>query len=458
MSYLRAALGMAVLVVLGLGGCGESRYRVHLDAEGGLEGTAAFELVLLRVTCQQIIDNGGAVDGGWVVARVQWRPGEDSQDIGEVEPGLYSLVAIARGADCYTIAAVCEPVRLERGGDETFDLTLGPVSGFGCLTGEICAGEGLCTPAPQCDNVTLGCDNDGDGWRVCLEGQDPTAGICDCWDDSGEVHPGNEELCDDGLDNDCSGEENDDVACQDCETECPAADECQRPDCTDGPCVIVDRRDGAPCGDGGLELCCNGECGGACTPEEVGTRGCGAGICGHEERVCGADCQWGDWSECVIDENDCTPGDTRTNQPCGNCGTRDEVCSAECLWVADGACEGEGVCAPGAMSAAMNCGDCGLRIDTCAANCTWTPGACDGTPGRDVCVDPDVCCADGTCVEGGVACCGTDTATCGPEPLCQDWTCEAGLCTANDEDPDTDLEDECDLDCCDGAGACAPCA
>jgi hypothetical protein len=141
-------------------------------------------------------------------------------------------------------------------------------------------------------------------------------------------------------------------------------------------------------------------------------------------------------------------------------GTRDDTCSAEGTWEL-GACTGGGVCAPRATREVV-CNACGTLTETCQDDCTWDePTDCvlDPDAPADACELPDVCCPDGSCGDDGAECCGTDTSTCGAEPgLCQDWTCVGGVCTPADTPDDTDPEDECAADCCDGAGACAPCA
>jgi hypothetical protein len=454
---------LACLLVAG--GCAEQRYKVRLDT-AGLEGAAAYEVVVLRVSCQQIADAGGIVERGWVVSeqgrevRVQWRAGESAPDLGQVEPGRYAIVGIVRGADCTVGWGGCIDKELERGGDATIVVPLQPVGGFGCLPGEVCAGEGLCGPAPQCDNVTIGCDNDGDGHRACLPEQAPP---CDCRDDIGEVFPGAEEHCD-GFDNDCNGED-DPPECAGCFDECPAfdPDRCERADCSTGECQILPRGDGADCvGESGAAVCCGGECDGACDPAvEPEERACGA--CGSQTRECGDDCQWGAWGLC--DESgagECEPGDARIDQPCGNCGLglQDEVCSETCEWVAEGICTGAGVCAAGAMTEPEACGDCGLQFDTCLDDCTWEIGLCLLDPGAPVgaCTDAEICCPNGSCGGvNGLECCGTDTSTCGPEARCQDWTCVAGICTEVDETAGQDPEDECGANCCNGLGGCALC-
>jgi len=445
-------VGVVVGGLLLASGCGEDRYQVRMGPAEALEGAAAYDLVLLRVTCQQLQEAGGIGDRGWVVRRSQWQAGQSPPDLGEVEPGRYALVGIARGADCAAGWAGCIDVELERGRGETLEVTLQAFGGSGCLPNEICAGGGICTDRPQCDNVSIACDNDGDGYLACAEGLTPPP--CDCWDEGADVHPGAEELCD-GFDNDCTGVEDDNPECAACLDSCPEFDEdmCERPDCTTGECQILPRRDGAPC-NADTQFCCGGDCVGECDPTGAPeTQDCG--VAGTQSRTCGADCMWDAWSACE-EPADCEAGQTRADQPCGNCrlGLQDERCEGG-TWVPDGACVGAGACAPGTTRPAT-CTECGVGEDTCLPDCTWEIGPCEPDAG-DPCVDPEVCCPNGACGEDGAECCGTDVSTCGPAPLCRDWACDLGNCTEVPEEAGTDPEDECGAQCCNGAGACAAC-
>jgi len=75
-------------------------------------------------------------------------------------------------------------------------------------------------------------DMDGDGYIACTCAPEGT--LCDCDDTDPNIHPGAEEICGDGIDQDCDGE---DPACT-CTTDADddgyiATDMCMGPDCCD---------------------------------------------------------------------------------------------------------------------------------------------------------------------------------------------------------------------------------
>jgi surface antigen len=133
----------------------------------------------------------------------------------------------------------------------------------------------------------------------------------------------------------------------------------------------------------------------------------------------------------------CQNGDTQS-QSCGNCGQQDRACGNDCQWGNWSACAGEGVCGEGDTGSEA-CGDCGERSRSCTSSCEWDgwsdcdgpdPGggtlACDtGQPGD---------CADGfeRCVEGTVECQSeqaSEPEICdGEDNNCDGQTDEDGVC------------------------------
>jgi len=59
------------------------------------------------------------------------------------------------------------------------------------------------------DETTVVYDDDGDGYCETPPCINVTNTASDCDDDNGEVNPGENEICSDGLDNDCNGSQND---------------------------------------------------------------------------------------------------------------------------------------------------------------------------------------------------------------------------------------------------------
>ncbi len=58
----------------------------------------------------------------------------------------------------------------------------------------------------DCDGEDAPCsDDDADGWRKCSGLEDFFGGTCDCQDDFDTIYPGAEEICGDGIDQDCDG-------------------------------------------------------------------------------------------------------------------------------------------------------------------------------------------------------------------------------------------------------------
>jgi hypothetical protein len=67
-------------------------------------------------------------------------------------------------------------------------------------------------------------------------------------------------------------------------------------------------------------------CSGPCEPGERETRSC-PGECAAQERICGDDCSFGEWSVCEQIMDACTPGETMS---CGMC--MQQTCGDDCEW------------------------------------------------------------------------------------------------------------------------------
>lgn len=134
---------------------------------------------------------------------------------------------------------------------------------------------------------------------------------------------------------------------------------------------------------------------------------------------------------------ECTPPASEpADVACGNCGTAtvERLCGDDCQWGeygAPGACMNEGACAPNAaLQVTGHCSNGGWRFDTstCGADCqpgTWTRGDCEygqnsctgcacmadcaGSESRCFWIDCDEAAARAECVGDADVVCGTDT-------------------------------------------------
>jgi hypothetical protein len=180
-----------------------------------------------------------------------------------------------------------------------------------------CASSNICVEGSCVAQQTWYRDNDGDGYGQCddsvlaSEANAPyTALVCgDCDDDDPAVNPGAVEVCDDGIDNNCSGL----VDCAD--DSCPGGGDSSLTFC-DGSCQDLSS-DLSHCG------ACNVDCGGPdsqcalffCTDGQCGVdfqtgNVCDDGdACTHNESCDGA-------GNCVGTPIDCDDGDACTIDQC----------------------------------------------------------------------------------------------------------------------------------------------
>jgi MYXO-CTERM domain-containing protein len=133
--------------------------------------------------------------------------------------------------------------------------------------------------AETCNQVDDNCDGQTDeGLDADKDGYDTCAAPIDCNDEDDTVHPGADEICGDGIDQDCSG--------RDLDCDCPDADgdgsfdqTCGGTDCDDAAANIYPGADEI-CGDG-IDQDCDGEdrpC--ACADADQD---------GHQNAQCGGD-------------------------------------------------------------------------------------------------------------------------------------------------------------------------
>jgi hypothetical protein len=276
----------------------------------------------------------------------------------------------------------------------------------------------------------------------------------DCDESEAAVHPLANDVCEDGLDQDCDGRD------ADCEpVDCDLPENAERPECT---CA------GGPCGAG--ESCCDdacvdtradpancGGCGVACeAPSANGCEGsecrCGAGAaCGP-----GGTCVGG---ACICDEGlgDCTGG------PADGCETDLTSDSAHC-----GACDA--ACPAGIDCDAGSCGctddaDCGANGDCVAGVCGCQDGFADCAGGIADGCEVDSSSDEANCGACGTACNGAETCSfgecrcgagdaCGPSSSCVGITC---VCDAGRGDCAGGRADGCEADVSADDANCGAC-
>lgn len=356
-------------------------------------------------------------------------------------------------------------------------------------------------------------DLDGDGFFVGADCEDD---VLDCNDLAADVNPDAEDVCGDGVDNDCDNQIDQDClvegpcvedavrecgndtgacevgtqTCQDGEwTDCtgigPTSETCNGvdDDC-DGE---VDERGEQLCDDGlvcnGVSVCENGTCTVPEPPDCEALSGpCAEGRCSEKDRGCrvfpaktGSSCDDGNFctdnGTCVAGVCETEPRDCSSAGDSCNVGICDEEADA-CVSqpVSDGtSCDDGAFCTIGDTCMSGTCTgaarDCSSLADQCNA------GACDEV--ADACVPSPV--ADGTACDDGLYCnvgeaCVAGACTGGAVRDCSalGGSCRTGICneatdacdgppvadgTACDDNQFCTINDSCVAGTCTGGGA-----
>jgi alpha-tubulin suppressor-like RCC1 family protein len=289
---------------------------------------------------------------------VEFAADEAARSLGELAPGDYGLYARAIDENCGVIAAGCQPIRVDAGGEGTLRVVLTAAGGDLCSATSACV-SGQCTTS----GVDGGAPDALDAGGACPDGQLFCGGICvpsdaancgscgnTCEFDNGTgacelgvctISACDEEFldCDDSLENGCESSVQDPSTCGECGTTCDPA---RAPICstlTEPNSCVSDCGAATQCGGSCVDVQSNllhcGECNAVCFVPTA-TSACAAG-------------------ECTI---------SACNEGLEDC---------------DGALVTG--CETDVASDAMNCGACG---NTCEAGLQCRAGVCAGYIGVDV--------------------------------------------------------------------------
>jgi len=319
-----------------------------------------------------------------------------------------------------------------------------------CQDGYRCV-DGACTERPNCT------DFDGDGYCDEREGYE------DCNDNRADIHPGAPEACD-GQDNDCDDQVDEDCPCNSGDTQPCGSDVGV---CTKGT-QACDNGQWGPCQGGVLpaaeEDCldekdndCNGAINDGCACNQGDSRDCGShlGICTPGVQTCVEEAGEWHWSGC-------TGGTPPQEEICG-----DDL-DNDCEGSLDNGCPCEDVSRP----CGLNAGICYPGLQHCVDG-VWR--ACQGArlPDDEICDgldnDCDLMTDEGCeCLDGQFEACGTDVGECSMgSRICVRgrWdTCDgevppvAEACDGRDNDCDGEWDEDFSdllLPCSAGQGICA---
>ena len=238
---------------------------------------------------------------------------------------------------------------------------------------------------PRDGNVVNDCvDEDEDGFGEGAACRGP-----DCDDTDPTVNPNAREVCD-GVDNDCAGGPDDDIAGQGCPL-------------TLGICAGAR----ATCEGGAFQACGEATYGDAYEQEET---------------------------RCDGDDNDC---DGRTDEGCACADGDQQPCGSDV-----------GACAVGAQRCANSAwGPCDGAVEPSNESCNGADDDCDGE--RDEGLEPPGCPKpEGVCAGARAVCAGGGGWSCGPEQYGEQYEAEESRCDGVDNDCDGQADEGCG--CADG--------
>lgn len=318
-----------------------------------------------------------------------------------------------------------------------------------CVRTEDC-GSGLCLEVGDHAVCTRGCSDAGDcpggGWD-CITPEGLGGRVCGC------AATADEEICGNGLDDDCNGRpddcrlcggvpvpEDDPANCGACGVRCGVDQECSGGECRcpagtmacGGSCidVLADSNNCGSCGNrcGGVALCENGacECSSIAAPDYCDGAGCvdldrnlmHCGSCGN---ACGAGmvCNVGECICPMASQEICGGACTDTLSDAANCGECGRACGTDqyCNFGTCACTFGGTVCGGRCIDTSSDVNNCGTCGRVCSGGLLCESGVCGCYGGAGL-----VC--DGECrVPNDATNCGECGVTCRADQICNSGAC-----------------------------------